>query len=433
MMRSPHTVPAGQRRGAIAVKVAICLPVLLGIVALALDGGMIYDKKRHTQAAADAAALAAAGDLFKTYFNGDYTDNGKDAGGIAAAHALAIAAENGYPNDGITATVTVNIPPKSGLFVGKLGYVEVIIDYHQQRGFSKIFGTGDLSVGSRAVARGKWEPIEIGILCLDPVSGSALKIGGGAHASVPDTPVIVNSTSMSAMYASGTGPTIQSEQFYLTGNYAGGIQGVNFLGPIEIGVPPTPDPYQLLKEPDKTTLPQQSLQTATIINEGAGVRTYILEPGVYKNGLSFSGKDSVIMKPGIYYMDGGGFSFEGMGSLTALEVMVFNAGRTGSDVIKIAGQGAVTWTPPSTGTYKGMTMFQARSNTSPLSISGQGAMNISGVLYAANAMVDVSGNGNNTIGNQVVCWQCNFQGNGNFLVPWNPLNVPPVRDMRLVE
>jgi Putative Flp pilus-assembly TadE/G-like len=427
-----RTQSAARRPAAIVVKTAILMPVLLAVVALALDTGLLYDRGRHSQAAADAAALAAAGDLFTTYLNSDYTDNGRDPNGVAAAHARAVAKANGYPDDGTTAKVEVFIPPQTGQFVGKPGYVEVVITYYQSRGFSSIFGTGDLRVGARALARGRWQPTNIGILVLDPTSGSALKIGGGAVARVPNSPVLVNSTSATAMYASGSGPIIQSEHFEITGGYGGGTMGQQFQGPIDVGMPPTPDPYRNLPEPDPASMPRQSLQTADVINHGAGVRTYILKPGLYRNGLSFSGKDSVIMQPGIYYMEGG-FSFSGQGSLTANEVMLFNDPRGNSDSVKITGQGAVTWTPPTSGVYKGMTLFQARDTTAPISISGQGGMNIKGVLYAPDALIDVSGNGDNFIGNQVVCWQMNFQGNGTFNVPWDPGVLAPVRDLRLVE
>jgi hypothetical protein len=329
--------------------------------------------------------------------------------------------------------VTVNIPPKSGPFVGRGGYAEVLITYYQSRGFSNIFGTGDLAVGVRAVARGRWQSNNIGIICLDPVSDSSLKIGGGAIARVPASSVIVNSTGSTAMYASGTGPIIQSEQFEITGSYGGGVQGQQFQGPIDTGMPPTPDPYYYLPEPDPTLMPKQNANKAQVVVNPDGTKTYILEPGVYKGGLKYSGTESVVMKPGIYYMDGGGFSFSGQGSLTAHEVMVFNDGRNSSDSVKITGQGTVTWTPPSTGTYKGITLFQARDCTSTVSISGQGGMNIKGVLYTPAALVDVSGNGESFIGNQVVCWQMNFQGNGIFNVPWDPGMLPAVRDLRLVE
>jgi hypothetical protein len=431
-MRCTHS--AARRPAAVVPTVAVCLPVLMAVVALSLDTGMIYDKQRHTQGAADAAALAGAGNLFGTYFDSDYLNNGQDPNGAAADHARAIAAANGYPNDGVTADVVVNIPPKSGLFTGKKGYIEVIITYHQPRGFSSIFGTGDLMVGARAVARGQWQPANVGIICLDPIDGSSLKLGGGAQAMVPEASVIVNSTSPTAMYSSGTGNSMTSEQFDITGGYAGGVVGVNFIGPVDTGVPPTPDPYRFLPPPDKTTLPSLSFPAdAQVIDQGGGIKTYVLQPGAYKGGISVSGKNSLVLQPGIYYMDAGGFSFSGQGSLTAQGVMVYNDPKSNSQTVSITGQGAVLWTPPTSGTYAGMTLFQRRDSTVPVSLSGNGNMNISGVLYAASALVDVSGNGFNTIGNQVVCWQMNFQGNGIFNVPWNPGLLPNVRDLRLVE
>ena len=78
-------------------------------------------------------------------------------------------------------------------------------------------------------------------------------------------------------------------------------------------------------------------------------------------------------------------------------------------------------------------LFQSRDHYAPVSISGQGGMNIKGVLYAPAALVDVSGSGTNFIGNQVVAWQMNFQGNGTFIVPWDPGQLPNIRELRLVE
>ncbi|HKB02090.1 MAG TPA: pilus assembly protein TadG-related protein [Gemmataceae bacterium] len=431
MMRCTHTA---RRPAAVVPTVAICLPVLMAVVALSLDTGMIYDRQRHCQAAADAAALAAAADLFNTYTDSDYTNNGNDPQQVARDHARAIAKANGY-EDKVTADVDVRIPPTTGLFVGKKGYVEVIITYKLQRGFSTIFGTGDINVGARAVARGKWEPANIGIIALDPTSPSSLKLGGGAQAMVPDASVIVNSTSSTAMYSSGTGNSITSEQFAITGGYGGGIVGQDFKGPIETGVPPTPDPYRFLPPPDKTTMgvPKQFPRDAQVLDLGGGIRQYTLDPGVWSGGISVAGKDSLVLNEGIYYMDAGGFAFSGQGSLTAKGVMVYNDPNSNSQNVSITGQGAITWTPPLTGTYAGMTLFQRRDSTVTMSLSGNGNMNISGVLYSQHALVDVSGNGNNFVGNQVVCWQMNFQGNGVFTVPWDPGMLPSVRDLRLVE
>ena len=48
------------RKGAILLVVALCLFALVGVVALVVDGGQMFDERRRCQAAADAAALAAA-------------------------------------------------------------------------------------------------------------------------------------------------------------------------------------------------------------------------------------------------------------------------------------------------------------------------------------------------------------------------------------
>src|SRR5688572_924362 len=87
-----------RRRGAIAVLVAVCLTVLLTFVAIAIDGGILLEERRHAQATADAAALAAAEDLFRNYPR----NKGIDLDGTARSAALAIAAANGYTNDATT-------------------------------------------------------------------------------------------------------------------------------------------------------------------------------------------------------------------------------------------------------------------------------------------------------------------------------------------
>src|SRR4051812_27846547 len=101
----------GKRRGSVAVLIAIALIAIISIVAISIDGGVLIDDPRKVQAAADAAALAAAADLYNQLLAGV---KGNDASGTAAASARTTAAGNGYDNDGTTNLVTVNIPPKSG-------------------------------------------------------------------------------------------------------------------------------------------------------------------------------------------------------------------------------------------------------------------------------------------------------------------------------
>ncbi len=123
-----HPVPA--RKGNVAVFTAVCLTVLVGAAAFALDGGRLLHSRRAVQAAADAAALAASDGLFLNY----QTYAGLDGDGTAKAAALARAAANGFNNDGTTNQVTVNIPPASGLHAGQANLVLAPGIYYMQGG-----------------------------------------------------------------------------------------------------------------------------------------------------------------------------------------------------------------------------------------------------------------------------------------------------------
>src|SRR5687768_12949042 len=93
-----------ERRGTVTVAVGICLVAMLGVIALSLDGGLLLDKRRQAQAASDAAALAAASELFRWHFSHAGLDNGPiptktgvgpEAGKIRE-FAKEVAAKNGF-------------------------------------------------------------------------------------------------------------------------------------------------------------------------------------------------------------------------------------------------------------------------------------------------------------------------------------------------
>ena len=132
----------------VAAQVVLSLSVLMAMLAVVADGGLLLVERRHAQATADAAALAAASDLY-------VTGPGTDPTAPPAPVPWASPRPTATP-DGTTSTVTVNIPPASGdPFRHTLtGYAEVIVTWNQQRFFSGIFGSGTIPVSARAVARG---------------------------------------------------------------------------------------------------------------------------------------------------------------------------------------------------------------------------------------------------------------------------------------
>jgi Flp pilus assembly protein TadG len=406
-----------QRKGMVVALVAISLAIILSFVAIAVDGGLLLDRHQRLQATADAAALAAANDLYLNW----RANHGLDPAGTAQAAAEAVAMANGFPN------ITVNIPPLSGPFVGLPGYAEVYVNYSQKRYFSTIFGSANMPISCRAVGQGCWSSPKMGILVLDPTAPASLNVVGGATVTVTGAPLIINSNAPNAGSASGGG-TVSGSEIDIGG--VPGYNGGHWFGNIYSGQPPTPDPLAYIPEPDPSTMVVQ----ATHSTHASGNQTLSLQPGVYQGGITVSGQASLNLAPGIYYMQGGGFSFTGQGSLNAPGVMIVNAPQSNSDNISINGSGAINLSPPLTGTYAGISLWQVRSSTNTISVTGNGGSSMTGTFYTAHGTLKVSGNGtNDVIGSQYISYLLSVNGNGSFTVAWNANLVGRVRIIRLVE
>jgi hypothetical protein len=398
----------------VAVLVVVALTAMLGIVAIALDGGLLLDQKRRAQAGADAAALAAAEDLYKNY----QTGQGLDGAGTAKASALSTAAANGYNNDGATSTVTVNIPPTSGDHVSQAGYVEVIIEFNQKRGFSGIFGSGDLPVKARAVARGMWTTFNNGVIVLHPTAPSALNANGNGITKVQGANIIVDSNNSTAATTVGNSYVSDPNKgIYITGQNPG-YTG-NFQGTVYTGQTPVPDPLAYLPAPDPSSMPTQSVP---------GGNNITLSPGVYPGGIHISGQTSVTMTPGIYYMDGGDFKFSGQGNLNAQGVMIYSTAG-----LSITGLGYVTLTPPTSGIYTGISYFQSRDSSATAIVSGNGNYNVTGTFYLADGLAQLQGNGDASIASQVVTNLMTSGGNGVTNIVWGGSPTARTRIIGLVE
>jgi Flp pilus assembly protein TadG len=414
------------RRGAIAVMTALTLVPLLGIAAIALEGGLLLENRRRTQAAADASALAAADDLYKNYGS----NNGLDINNSAKTSALKNAAANGYTNDGVTSTVQVHIPPLSGGSIGQPGYAEVTVQLNQPRFFSAIWDSTPIAVTARSVARGRWGAINHAIILLDPTKQGSLASTGNGAVSVTGASIVVDSNSAQAATASGNG-VVSAPEFDITGSPGEGTVGNgSFSGTLKSGQKPLPDPLSYLPAPDPNKLQLQQSGPLQI----SGPQIVTLQPGVYKGGISISGPSTVTLMPGIYYLDGGGFSSTGQAIITGLGVMLYNAPTTSTDTIKIAGQGLITITPPTSGVYQGISLFQDRTSTAPLSITGNGSLNMTGTFYAAKATLNIAGNGvQNTIGSQYISYDLSLAGNGAINVIWNANLTARGRNIGLIE
>ena len=479
-----------KKRGAIAVLVAVSLIAILAIAALAMDAGKVLDDKRQLQAAADAAALAAADDLFSNYA----ANAGTDPSGMAQASALSTASADGFNNNGTTNTVTVNIPPASGIAASKNGYAEVIITLKQTRGFSNIFGSGAVSVTARAVAGGN--PGNVGILVLDPHLQSAVDIEGNVNIlnngqifcnsdnTVPNDSASPNAGSI---YLASTAVLQVAGINIISGgalNNGGTINYVN-NGGLSNYNGAVADPLANIPEPATTGLTNYGDVTIT--------SNTTLQPGIYGNitiqtasggggggggwggggggwggggggwggggggwgGGGGGGSPSppvVTMAPGIYYLSNGGSLVLSSGTLQGTGVMIFD--NTGGDNVLNTSSGVVNITPPTPAsggswpngttlsTYNGISFWVPCAVTSEVHICSTSNVTMPGTWYAQAGEYDFRPDGASTVFNMgnYICDQAEWcQGydassnTSNGTINMDPTTAAPTQRPILVE
>ncbi len=125
----------------------------------------------------------------------------------------------------------------------------------------------------------------------------------------------------------------------------------------------------------------------------------VCTPGRYTSTLSRT--TPTTLDPGIYYLEQG-ISLSGTAALTCTSpcaggVMLYIAGGSAS----FTGQSTINLIAPSSGTYKDIVMFQARSNPSPVKFAGNAGSSIpivlNGIVYVPNSTLVTLATGNATL------------------------------------
>src|SRR5439155_1087275 len=103
---------------------------------------------------------------------------------------------------------------------------------------------------------------------------------------------------------------------------------------------------------------------------------YSLQPGNYKD-LTFDHDDVVTMAPGTYYISGK-FEMKETSSLAASGVTVFQDNKKG---MKFNTSGEISVSPPTSGTYAGISLWQTQNAKGKLEFKGGRNYDIGGVIY----------------------------------------------------
>lgn len=241
-----------------------------------------------------------------------------------------------------------------------------------------------------------------GIYLLHSSSQGTLNMSGNAHLTVGSNGSLkVNSTHAASVYLTNnailTFPTMQVRG---TPGYSIPSGNAHMYGTVTSGVGVIADPLASLAVPT----PAQNQLSAVTVSSNA---TVTLNPNTYK-GISVSGNGKLTLNPGTYYVNGN-FSVSGNGWVTGSGVTIYATNGT----VNLSGNGKITLSPPSSGTYAGVTLFQNRTSTNTISMAGNGILTIKGALYAAAAQFSITGNGSsNVVGSLLIGKSIVMSGNG---------------------
>ncbi len=368
---------------------------LLGGMGLAIDGAQLYAQGQLAQSAADAAATAAALSIFQgvnvsgsaTFFStaSAFTCTTSDA-----KLPCQYARFNGFGGTSKD-TVTVDFPVCSGC-----GYdttlsssdtpnqIRVTITRNVSNTFIRMIG-GSLVTPIKAVGVAAIVSVEspTPIIITDPWNENTLSMNGTTNITIcggPSRSIQINSKDPAAYTGSGTIDLRKAgtKDSGACDNGKGADFGVfggesSNPGAVKLGVgnyispaSPIDDPLRDVGAPGTATgtpstvgaIPVQTNTNGVTIHSPTDGCTFSncteYSPGIYAGGLQATG-NNVIFKPGLYYMQGGGFILKnavgGGGAANAYNAM------------------CVGCTPdPNTGT--GMVIYDTGSTSKPTTTGG---------------------------------------------------------------
>jgi hypothetical protein len=408
----------GDEQGAILVLMVVTMVVLLGFSAVVVDLGNARQIRRQAQNASDAAALAGA-----------YTLQSGGTAAQARTAAESYAANNGFG----TGLGVAYSPPISGPRTGDAGCVEVVSTKTVPGTFSKAIGQNQVGSSGRAVACQTTGAIgAYGIVSLNPSQCQSILVNGNeARIEMTNAGIFVNSScSNGAMHVNGNNISIDvtGAPIDVVGDYSSNGNGITVSPAPAEGANPITDPYAALPVPTPPTSPVFSSCSGTTVD---GVITF--SPGRYNCQISITGNSPVVnFAAGDYHVTGG-ISINGNfpqvtfgAGVYTLEGSFTNNGNssviTGNGVTfyQSAGSWSVngnlpttTLTPPASGPYAGITLFQSRTNTSAVTVNGNSSVSVHGVLYARAAPLIYNGN-NQDFSNHFAVIVDRFTVNGNM-------------------
>jgi Flp pilus assembly protein TadG len=488
-------------RGQVLIIFAFAFIAIIMLLALLFDGAQALVLRRQMQDASDAAALAGANVI--QGLNPPQCSATAGSPVVAAAKASVAANLPNYPQANVIVTC---VSDPSMLNQG----VTVRLDEDSPTFFGQIFGGGPLAVVTDSSAvNGNDIRGQFSVVLLDPHLSP--------YAPIPDNATWAQNYNGCPSFLVNGGPTLTFEStiyvdsacsaanggaFYVNGisavmtfvtvppnpPAAMRIRGEWKQGPLTITPAPLehqgykPDPFLFITNEPPGPIPGGLTLKVQPHPKSYSGTAVLLQPGVYKGGISVGSTGTVYLAPGIYIMDGGGFSAIATAHVFSVPaginpatydpatwttscqpsncgVLIYNTGPSMGN-ISVSAKSTFkmrSYNPDadttmlSNGTayvpdpvYKNFLIWQSRTPAPSMTVhqldvglGGGGNVFMAGTVYAPNAKVLMAGDPGGTSGGdltlQFVAWDLELSGNTNFYFHYDARQFPQLLDYGLIE
>lgn len=239
-----------------------------------------------------------------------------------------------------------------------------------------ILGGFKWPIKRRSVVKIKKGP-EACVLALDPSASAAVKLQGSTDIGLIGCVIAANSNSPSAISRGGSARLEAA-----CTNSVGGTTGIAASANVSLACPkPLEDQYPSF-DPLARVLPPDY---GTCKNVPGG-KNKALSPGTFCN-KKLSG--TITLEPGTYILRGGSVDLGGNGSIKGDGVTIF---LMEDAQFTINGNERVQLTPPTSGNYAGIVIYQEKANDNTISINGTSDSYVNGFIYAPGAHIFYAGN-----------------------------------------
>ncbi len=412
-MKSRSNHPRGQA----LVLIVLAIVGMVGMTALAVDGGSVYSDRRHAQNAADTAALAAGLARIRQSAS-DPADAWRTAGFQRAAN-------NGYPQNPPNSVVTVNLCSDTGVTctlpatIGGVAtdpsqFVKVTITSIVRTYFAPVVGIREITNGVEAIVRAipteethffngaalastmpsckypGWpnDPFVVGGSSTTTITGAQLFVNANCD---PDPDIVSN--------LSSTGSLTADEGICLAGSYD--PNNINGVSPMPINHCSPQQDWTKYSYPDVDSLCAD--MGAGQVQDIGGTKYAF--PGNYSGTFPPGQAGTLKIMRGLYCLHNGFDLHSGQWTITT---------DLNDNGLSDANEGALFYVPSGGVTFNGgstihvtavintachnsgldgLLIYLPESNTSTVAIAGGNASTFTGTILAPRSLVTLAGGG----------------------------------------